>query len=425
MLKCSQEHGFSSDRDVRIDTKGIIVKTTIRIPRSKKVLSLALTFFSVIIVVASRPGWAATPPLPVVAIHVSELTQALESMPAVPPTPTGPGTTGYQWWPSSWHYFVAYESLEEALRSDGTPFVEVSDADIAAGHLLYADGSPRYPILISLASEAIADNEIQPLRDYVSNGGFLFIGSSAFTRNPDGSARGDFALAAEMGLHIVYQDFLQNFYINLHFTKVLDHRLAADIPSGELLWRMPLSSEEIPLGDVTDHSVRGSHYVFDVSADSGTTVIANGDSGPLLTTTPYGSGNIIYHGAMQPLIGHTVYDPSMYAYLIYRHAIEWAFEAANVPIIKLSPMPYEYNAAFIVRHDFENYADSIRSLESSASFDYSHGAKGDYYFCTGTLREEMPDRDTVVASLRRAVTNYGATIGSHNGGLKNPVSDSR
>jgi uncharacterized repeat protein (TIGR01451 family) len=30
------------------------------------------------------------------------------------------------------------------------------------------------------------------------------------------------------------------------------------------------------------------------------------------------------------------------------------------------------------------------------------------------------DTNAVVASLRRAVTNYGATIGSHNGGLKNP-----
>ena len=105
--------------------------------------------------------------MPAVAIHVSELTQALETMPASPPTPTGVGTTGYQWWPTSWHYFVMYESLKEALRSDGTPFVTVSDADIAAGRLLNPDGSPKYPIVISLASEAIADTEIAPLRDYV------------------------------------------------------------------------------------------------------------------------------------------------------------------------------------------------------------------------------------------------------------------
>ena len=93
---------------------------------------------------------------------------------------------------------------------------------------------------------------------------------------------------------------------------------------------------------------------------------------------------------VQPLIGHGGYDPVMYAYLIYRNAIEWAFEAANLPIIKLSPWPYEYDAAFIVRHDFENNPTSIRSIEDSASFENSIGVKGDYYFCTGTLREEMP-----------------------------------
>ena len=92
---------------------------------------------------ASQTG---TSTLPVVAIHVSELTQAMETMPASPPTPTGSGTTGFQWWSASWHYFVMYESVKEALRSDGTPFVEVTDADISAGRLLNADGTPRYPI---------------------------------------------------------------------------------------------------------------------------------------------------------------------------------------------------------------------------------------------------------------------------------------
>ncbi len=106
-----------------------------------------------------------------------------------------------------------HESLKEALRSDGTPFVEVSDADIAAGKLLHPDGSPRYPILISLASEAVATNEIAPLRNYVAAGGILFVGSSAFTRNPDGTTRGDFALADEMGLHMV-NPALQNWYKN-------------------------------------------------------------------------------------------------------------------------------------------------------------------------------------------------------------------
>ena len=140
------------------------------------------------------------PASPVVAIHVSEHTAALENVAATAPTPTGPDTTGKEWWIHSWRYFVAHQSLEEALQSDGTPYVEVSDADIAAGELLTADGLPRYPIVISLAAEAIANNEVQPLRDYVDAGGFLMAGSSSFTRNPNGTTRGNFALSDEMGL---------------------------------------------------------------------------------------------------------------------------------------------------------------------------------------------------------------------------------
>ena len=54
--------------------------------------------------------------------------------------------------------------------------------------------------------------------------------------------------------------------------------------------------------------------------------------------------------------------------------------------------------------------------------------KGDYYFTTGTVRIGSPDNQfddstkaDVIASLRNAVTNSGATIGSHNGGLSNPT----
>ena len=372
-------------------------------------ISLVLSFLSALILVVP-PHVLAQPPEPVVAIHVSELTQALDTM-------------NNGWW-TSWHYFVLPESLKEALRSDGTPFVEVSDADIAAGSLLFPDGSPRYPILISLAAEAIDNNAIAPLRDYVAAGGFLFVGSSSFTRNPDGTTRGDFALADELGLHMVNPS-LQNWGTNMAFSKAADHRLVAHIPAGTIAWRMPLSSDEISLGVSPYHAVHGNHYVFRVNADSGTTVIANGYYGiPLLATRPYGNGTFIYDGEAQPLIGHGVYDPVMYSYLIYRQAIEWAFETANMPIMKLSPWPYEYDAAFIVRHDFENNPTSIRSIESSAWFESSIGAKGDYYFCTGTLREEMlADQDEVILSLRSAVTNYGASIGSHNGGLKNPVND--
>ena len=111
---------------------------------------------------------------PIVAIHDSELTRALESMPASGATPTGSGTTGNQWWPTDWHYFVMPDSVKEALRSDGTAFTVVGDSNITAGVLL-TNGLPQYPIVISLASEAIRDDEIAPV-DQLCGGGRVFGG---------------------------------------------------------------------------------------------------------------------------------------------------------------------------------------------------------------------------------------------------------
>src|SRR5438270_3230118 len=118
---------------------------------------------------------AAAAPQPMVAIHDSELTRALDGLPAVnASTPTGVGTSGFEWWPTNWHYFVMPESVKEALRSDGTAFEVLGDADIIAGKLLDTNGQPRYPIFISLASEAIGNEEIAPLTNYVAAGGFAF-----------------------------------------------------------------------------------------------------------------------------------------------------------------------------------------------------------------------------------------------------------
>ena len=377
----------------------------------------------------SYQAFAATPPQPFVAIHVSELTQALEAIPATPPTPTGPDFSGYQWWYTTWHYFVAHESLKEALRSDGTPFVEISDSDIAAGRLRNSDGSPRYPILISLGSEAIADNEISPIRDYVNSGGFLFVGSSAFTRFPDGANRSDFAFAGEMGLRMATSNRSEsnnwNWHQNKHFIKnITNHRLAGHIPSGTLSWHGPESADEISWGVSPNYVITGSQWTWSV-VSNGATVVANGDSGPLLTARSYGLGQFIYHGAMQPLIGHGVISPSMYSYLIYRKAIEWAFESSGLPIVKLSPWRYPYDAALVVRHDFEGSIDLIKTIKSSAQYENALGIMGDYYFCTGALRTYTGgDRATIISNLRDAVAIYGATVGSHNGGLKNPVDSS-
>ena len=367
---------------------------------------------------APRPAFA-QPPAPLVAIHVSELTQALETIPASAPTPTGAGTSGFEWWYTSWHYFVAYESLQEALRADGTPFVTVSDADIAQGNLLNADGTPHYPILISLASEAVADYEIAPLRAYVNAGGEMLVGSSSFTRNPDGTSRGDFALANEMGVHMAASS-LMNWTQNTHLTKGAANQLTSHIPSGTLNWNGPLNGEDIPWGVSPAHTRNTTRWAWQVVA-SGATDLADGDAGPLLTVNNYGLGQFIYHAEMQPLIGHDGFDPGMYQYLIYRRAIEAAFAADTLPVVKVSPWPFQYDAAFLSRHDFENNPANIGLISSSAQFEKSLGIKGDYYFCTGALRDDMGGNPAAISGLQTAVTSYGATIGSHNGGFKNPA----
>src|SRR5882762_78916 len=197
---------------------------------------------------------------PVVAIHDSELTRALESIPASGPTPVGLGTTGYQWWPTDWHYFVMPESMQEALRSDGTPFTVIGESNITEG-LLLPNGLPKYPIVISLASEAIRDDEIAPLTNYVAAGGFLLVGSSAFTRNPNGTGRGDFAFANELGLHTATPG-LTNWAFNQTITKRSNHRLVSHLPDGSLTWRMPSYSEETSWGISPSHQFLAPHDIW-------------------------------------------------------------------------------------------------------------------------------------------------------------------
>ena len=395
------------------------------------VIGVLINVFSVN-TIGSANAQGEVSPIPVVAIHVSELTQALETIPAganTPKPPAFPDASGNEWWYTAWHYFVMPESLKEALDADGTPYVVVTDADILAGNLLNTDGSPKYPILISLAAEAIHNDEILPLRTYVNAGGFLFIGSSSFTRNTNGTTRGNFALSSEMGLQMTNAS-LNNLYQNTIFTRSSSNRLVSHIPTGTLNWYLPLTSEEIPLGTTAGHVVHQAHYAWRVT-NINAEILANGSSGPLVATKTYGSGRFIYYGILQPLIGIGGNDTGMYSYMIFRRAIEWAFESANLPIVKVSPWQYVYDSAFIARHDFENDPVAIQSIESFAQAEQAVGVTGEYYFCTGTLRVGSLDNQLTntqkqagIQALRRAVSQNGALIGSHNGGLVNPVNPS-
>jgi hypothetical protein len=338
--------------------------------------------------------------------------------------------TRNHWSSTNWNYFVMPESVKEALRSDGTPFTVVGDTTIAKGLLLTND-EPRYPILISLAAESIGDDEIGALTNYVAKGGFLLVGSSSFTRDANGTRRSTYPLSAPMGIdYASVTDWLEN----EHLAPVSDHRLVRHIPQPWVVWRMPTHAEEISWGTCDDgspngHNHAGTHLIWPMSASSAQ-VLATGDyargTNLYVAIKPYGKGYFIYHAAMQPLVGHGGFAPTMHAYLLFRRAIEWAFEnAGQRPVAKLSPWPYDYNAAFIVRHDFENYSkvgDRLETLWQSAQYEYLRGVRGDYYFSTGCITNEGVRFDVIMESLQAAVTNYGATIGPHNGGLENPRS---
>jgi hypothetical protein len=70
----------------------------------------------------------------------------------------------------------------------------------------------------------------------------------------------------------------------------------------------------------------------------------------------------------------------------------------------------------------EDYQTEIAGIEASAQLEAANGVRR-ILLLPGTLREEMSasyDTNAVVASLRRAVSNYSALVSSHNGGLRNP-----
>ncbi len=362
-----------------------------------------------------------TLPLPMVAVHDSELTRALASQPASNGTPSGNGTTGTQWWMTNWNYFVMPESVEGMLNSDGTATAVVGDSNIIAGALL-SNGTPVYPIVISLANEAMLDTEIAPLTNYVAAGGFLIVGSSSFTRYTNGATRTNFAIASAMGVNMVNPG-LVNWTINSTFTKQYNHRIVSHIPAGPLVWAIPSAAEEITWGTSPFHGDMLPHLVWEV-APIDASVVGMGDSYPWLLVKPYGKGYFIYCAAMEPLLGHSGWDPGMYSYNMFHKAIEWAFANSKMPIPRISAWPYPYDAAFMVRHDLEDYSDEIAHLLDSAQFEKSMGVLGDYYFCTGQLREDMGplgyNTNQIIANLVTAASSYGATISSHNGGLPNP-----
>src|SRR6185369_6015878 len=173
------------------------------------------------------------------------------------------------------------------------------------------------------------DDEIAAFTNYVAAGGDLFGGGSSFTRNTNGTSRGNFAFAAEMGISMGLPG-MTNWVNNSTLTRSVNHRLTSHIPGTPWVnWNMPASSEEVswgkyprPNGDSKRPDI--SHFIWRIS-NTDATILAYGNTYPYLTIKQYGKGCFIYNAPMQALVGHGGWAPGMYTYVILRRSIEWAF----------------------------------------------------------------------------------------------------
>jgi uncharacterized iron-regulated membrane protein len=91
----------------------------------------------------------------------------------------------------------------------------------------------------------------------------------------------------------------------------------------------------------------------------------------------------------------------VYEYLIIRQAVSWAFQTLNVPIAKLSPWPYQYNSAFIVRHDMDYSFNAVNWIASSAQTEKNLGITGQYYIVTGDVRDS-PNNASLISLIQQA-----------------------
>ncbi len=345
--------------------------------------------------VQSGAGQTTSQTLPVVAIHVSENTQS-------------------HWTYTSWNYFAIYKMLEEAFKSDGTPFVEISDAAIESGGLLDS-GVPKYPILFSLASECISDAAATQISNYVSAGGFVYAGSSSWTRYADGSYRSDFALSTQMGLNCVNAPADNNWGQVQYASRIASNRLVNHVPANvNIEWRLPLTDHTLP---ALIRQQSSPHYSWRVETTltNPAEVLMTNDGGVMLAVKRYSNGVFIYHSELAPLAAFDLYSPFAYEYVFFKEAVEWAFENSQIPLVRLSPWPSQYNSAFVVRHDMDISQDRVPWIVDSATTESNLGVTGQYYIVTGDIRDAS--NSAYLVSLIQQAKTLGAQIGSHNGGL--------
>ena len=84
------------------------------------------------------------------------------------------------------------------------------------------------------------------------------------------------------------------------------------------------------------------------------------------------------------------------------------------------PVAYPYDAAFMSATIWRTHHDMISRIEASAQVEVHQWGQGRLLFLHRHAAGGDDQSPALIAGLRRAVTNYGATIGPHNGGLQEP-----
>jgi peptidoglycan/xylan/chitin deacetylase (PgdA/CDA1 family) len=329
-----------------------------------------------------------------VAIHVSEYTRDFGLTLTHEP--------GYDY---PWYYYQIYTLLEEALIADGTPFVEVSDADIASGQLLTSSGTPRYPILISLAAECISDAEATAISSYVSSGGFVYVGSSSWTRRDNGTYRTSFALAAEMGLNsasVGTGNWANIGDPGMRIQRIADHPLVEHLTKNlNTPWPMPNAYNDILKLFTTGSSLAHRAWTTTI-IDATPLVVIEGTNTPFLAIKQSGNGWYIYHSELAPLAGWGDGHAALLEYTFFRKAIDWAFQAQHLPQVRISAWPYPYQSAYMIRHD-----DIVAMPTSYYLHEEALGVHGQYFIITGRT-----DPATIVDQISTALS-HGVIVGSH------------
>jgi len=359
----------------KLDPDGCVVSRTGHPAMSSAVVIICAALWAGLVGVC-RAESTATTEIPPVAIHVSEATAALWNKLGGPH--------------AEWKYWHTWGFLMEAFHGDGTPYVRITDEAIQQGKL-FQNGRPAFPIVFSLASACIADRTAAQFERYIRAGGHAYVGSTAWTRNEYDDPRTfhEKARFAVAGMGLAPRGVMRIGTAR----KVADDPLVAQFkPSGPVNWLLPRSADSIGWA-------HPEHWIERVTSE-GAHVLLESTGNILLAVQPLGRGRIIYHSEFCPLAGYSGYVVDNLEYSFFRNAVDEAYRAMNLPLVRLATWPYPSVAAFKTRHD--------HFLHKGASdFEARHGIRGEWLLRTN---EAIGSGDWRHLS---AIRKNGALIGSH------------